>query len=354
MQNSITKENQDYINVVKNLTNRSNFEKNLDTQKKQNWKVEHLKKYLEDNGNFEIRNTIHLAGSKGKGSTAHFINSILIESKKNILLYTSPDLHAVTERIVLNGKQISKELFVKIASEYTENNFFNNWSYFELMTIIAWKAAQMQNCEWQVIETGLGGRLDATNALNQKVVNIITPIELEHTEILGNTLEEISIEKTGIIHKNENVVVAKMSEEATKITKEKINLIGANHALVDQECTINYRNQSIENQIIDINTPVNNYKEIKLKNIGKHQAENAATAIRACEIAWQKIYKEKIPVNYVVRGLSKTIIPGRIEKIKTYPLIFIDSMHTELSAIKLEETLLNLKLPKKRVIVLEH
>ena len=351
MQNHFTKENQDYINVVKNLTNRSNFEKNLNTKKRQNWKVIHLKEYLENNGNFESRNTIHLAGSKGKGSTAHFINSIFVESKKNVLLYTSPDLHAVTERIVLNGKQISKKLFVKIASKYTKDNFFNNWSYFELMTIIAWQAAKMQNCEWQVIETGLGGRLDATNALNQKIVNVITPIELEHTEILGDTLEKISLEKTGIIHKNENVVVAAMSKEATNITKDNIELIGAKHVLVNQECIINYRSQSIENQIIDIKTPMNNYKNIKLKNIGTHQAENAATAIRACEIAWQKIYKEKIPLHYVIRGLSKTMIPGRIEKIKTNPLIFIDSMHTELSAIKLEETLLNLKLPKKRTII---
>tara|TARA_Y100001970_G_scaffold132492_1_gene163464 strand:+ start:19166 stop:20530 length:1365 start_codon:yes stop_codon:yes gene_type:complete len=353
MQESLTntKENEDYINVVRNLTNRSNFEKNLNVKKRQNWKVTHLKKYLKNNDNFEDRHTIHLAGSKGKGSTAHYINNIFIESKKNVLLYTSPDLHAVTERILLNGKQISKKLFVKIASKYTEDDFFNNWSYFELMTIIAWEVAHVQNCEWQIIETGLGGRLDATNALNHKIVNIITPIELEHTEILGKTLEKISGEKTGIIKKNEDVVIAKMSEQATNITEEKINLIGAKYSLVNQECSINYKSQSIENQIIDINTPFNSYKNIKLKNIGSHQAENAATAVRACEIAWQKIYKEDIAVDAVVRGLSKTIIPGRIEKIKKKPLIIIDSMHTELSAIKLEETLSKLKLPKKRIII---
>ncbi|MFL2634311.1 MAG: bifunctional folylpolyglutamate synthase/dihydrofolate synthase [Dehalococcoidia bacterium] len=351
MQNSSTKDKKAYINVVKDLTNRSNFEKNLDKKKGQNWKVTHIKEYLEKNRNFEARNTIHLAGSKGKGSTAHFINNIFLESKKNVLLYTSPDLHSVTERILLNGKQISKKLFVQIASKYTQNTFFDNWSYFELMTIIAWEAAQIQNCEWQIIETGLGGRLDATNALGHKIVNIITPIELEHTEILGDTLEKISSEKTGIIHKGENVVVSKMSEEATKIIKEKINLIGTKQSLVNEECQINYKNQSIEYQILDIHTPITIYKNIKLKNIGTHQAENAATAIRACEIAWRKIYKEDIPVNYVLRGLTNTIIPGRIEKIKEKPLILIDSMHTVLSAKKLEETLSNLQLPKKRVII---
>ena len=177
------------------------MKKILIKKKGQNWKLAHIKEYLEKNRNSESRNTIHLAGSKGKGSTAHFINSIFVESKKNVLLYTSPDLHSVTERILLNGKQISKKLFVKIASQYTQNTFFDNWSYFELMTIIAWKAAQIQKCEWQIIETGLGGRLDATNALSNKIVNIITPIELEHTEIIGDTLEKISSEKTGIIHR---------------------------------------------------------------------------------------------------------------------------------------------------------
>ena len=351
MQNLFRQNDKDYIRIVKDLTNRSNFEKTGSKNKKQDWKVTHIKDFLNENGNFEKRNTIHIAGSKGKGSIAHFVNSILLETKKRVLMYTSPDLHAVTERISINGQQISKKLFVEIASKYTKNPFFDDWSYFELITLIGWEAAQMMNCEWQVIETGLGGRLDATNAINAKTVNIITPIELEHTEILGDTIEKIIEEKVGIIHKKENTVISIMSKQATSLLKDKIDMLEAKYHLVTLDCKIVYRNQNLDYQTIDIKTPHNNYKDIKLHSIGEHQAENAAAAIRACEIAWSKIYNNQIPINNVVQGLSKVKIPGRIEKINTNPLIIIDSMHTELSALKLENTLSTLNLPKKRIII---
>jgi dihydrofolate synthase/folylpolyglutamate synthase len=346
-----TKIEKDYIGVVNKLTSRSNFEKNGQILKDENWKITHIRKYLDQNQNFDKRHTIHIAGSKGKGSTAHFINGIFLKSKKNIYLFTSPDLHSVTERIILNGHPISKKLFTCLAKKYVENKLFDQWSYFELLTLIGWKAAEKTNCEWQIIETGLGGRLDATNAMTKKIINVITPIDYEHTEILGKTLQKIAKEKIGIVKYKEEVIIAKMSKFRSKIIEQLADSLGASSHRIITDCKIKYKQQTIDYQIVDIETPLKKYKNIQLNAIGKHQAENAASAIRACEIAWQKVYKKQLPYQYVKDGLLQVQIPGRIEKVSDNPLIILDGMHSELSAKRLNETLTDIKLPKKRVVI---
>ncbi|MDG1989735.1 MAG: Mur ligase family protein [Dehalococcoidia bacterium] len=352
MKNSkITKIEKDYINVINKLSSRSNFEKDGQKLKDENWKITHIREYLNKNENFDKRNTIHIAGSKGKGSTAHFINGILLQSRKNIYLFTSPDIHSVTERIIINGQPISKKLFTYIAKKYVEDIFFDQWSYFELLTLIGWKVAEKTNCDWQIIETGLGGRLDATNAMTKKIINVITPIDYEHTEILGKTINKIAKEKTGIVKYKEEVIIAKMPKSRIKIIEEQASLIESKIHKIITDCKITYKKHSIDYQIVDIDTPLEKYKNIQLNAIGKHQAENAASAIRACEIAWQKVYKEKLPYQYVKEGLSQVKLPGRIEKIRENPLILLDGMHSQLSAKRLEETLTDIKLPKKRIVI---
>ncbi|MFB0901025.1 MAG: Mur ligase family protein [Dehalococcoidia bacterium] len=353
MSNKITspKESSKFKEVAQSLLSRSNFEKKGQKKENKKWKIGHIQNYLNKNNCFADRNTFHIAGSKGKGSTANFINGIMNETLKSIYLFTSPDLHSLTERIIINNKKISKKKFIEIAKKYTENKEFNNWSYFELLTLIGWEAASKNKCDWQIIETGLGGRLDATNAMTKKTVNIITPIDYEHTEILGNSLREIAKEKAGIIQKKQHVVIAFMSNVPKNEIIKKAKYLQAQIHIMDLECKILYKEQTLTSQIIDVTTPLRTYKNIILNITGKHQAENAVTAIRSCEIAWKEIYKKDIPAKYIINGLSKVFLAGRIEKINDSPLIIIDSMHTALSAKRLEESLNDITLPSQRVII---
>jgi dihydrofolate synthase/folylpolyglutamate synthase len=129
LSNKITspKESSKFKEVAQSLLSRSNFEKKGQKKENKKWKIGHIQNYLNKNNCFADRNTFHIAGSKGKGSTANFINGIMNETLKSIYLFTSPDLHSLTERIIINNKKISKKKFIEIAKKYTENKEFNNW-----------------------------------------------------------------------------------------------------------------------------------------------------------------------------------------------------------------------------------
>ena len=164
--------------------------------------------------------TIHIAGSNGKGSTASFISSILQEFGYKVGLYTSPHFVKFNERVVINGKQIDDEYISVFISENEKYIDEHQLTFFEVTTALAFQYFREMQPDYCVIETGLGGRLDATNVLDPLAV-VITSISLEHTNVLGNSIEQIAFEKAAIIKNNSKVFTGMLVKEASDIVKNK-------------------------------------------------------------------------------------------------------------------------------------
>ncbi|KUO62463.1 hypothetical protein APF79_08150 [bacterium BRH_c32] len=259
----------------------------------------------------------HIAGSNGKGSTSSFIASILMELGFRTGLYTSPHLVKFNERIRINGIMIDDDYVVNFMNSVEDYIGENEVTFFELTTAMAFKYFYDMKVEYCVIETGLGGRLDSTNVINP-FISIITTISLEHTNILGNSIEEIAAEKGGIIKKNIPVITGLLPNEAIDvlITKAK-NLSAPVYQLK------NYLVQRDNSVSLNIDDVINLYS-LPLK--GYHQFINATLAISAIKIVFKNFSNEKI-----FKGLKNVInnsgIQGRYELFSKSPLIIFDSAH---------------------------
>ena len=236
-----------------------------------------------------LQNVIHIAGTNGKGSTASFLKEILERHNLTVNVYTSPHLINFNERIRINNKLISEDRLLKILEEVEIKNEKQPITFFEITTAAAIIAFYRYPSDVNVIETGLGGRLDATNIIENKKLTIITQIGFDHIEFLGNKIEDIAREKAGIYRKNVPVIIAKQK-----------NLI-AHKTLVANA-------RMLKNEIIDIeNISANS----SLGLIGDHQYENASTAFTAAKRILPLISLSKTNL-----ALKETIWPGRVHQIE--------------------------------------
>ena len=211
-----------YKEALKDLMSLTDFGiiSNNNTAKKRRYDLNRIIKFSSLFGNPENSSpNVHIAGTKGKGSTAVFISSILETEGYKTGLFTSPHIHKLTERIQIGGKEISKTKFSKSFYEmwpdvqlYNEQNPNNRITLFEFLTILAFYIFDKENTDINVIEVGLGGKLDSTNILTPHI-SIITSISLDHTRILGNTLQEVALQKSGIIKQNKMTVIAPQKPE---------------------------------------------------------------------------------------------------------------------------------------------
>ncbi|MGB6895280.1 MAG: folylpolyglutamate synthase/dihydrofolate synthase family protein [Dehalococcoidia bacterium] len=287
--------------------------------------------------------SVHIAGSKGKGSTAAMLASILREAGLRTGLYTSPHLHTFCERIRVDGEPISREAFVRhvealvpaveeVRARHPERQLVT----FDLLTALAFRAFREEGVDVQVIETGLGGRLDPSNVLEEKAVCIITPISLEHTAILGDTLAKIAREKAGIITPAAVVVMSLQRESAAAVIRQTCAERGASLVEVAQACAMTRTGYSSEGQDFRLRTPGGTYG-LHLPLLGRHQLENAATAVLAAEaLAQQGMELSAVAFR---RGLEGVRWPGRLEIVKRRPLVVVDGAHNGESARRLRETL---------------
>jgi dihydrofolate synthase/folylpolyglutamate synthase len=262
--------------------------------------------------------TIHIAGSNGKGSTAAFTASILQEMKFKVGLYTSPHFSRFNERIKINGKEISDERIAKFIHDYERNIDMFKLTFFETTTALAFQYFSEEKVDYGVIETGLGGRLDATNLINP-LSAIITSISLEHTEILGSTIEKIVQEKAGIIKDGINVFIGKLPENAESIIEEKCS---------QKKCEL----YKLKDYIIEKNNSLELYTEeleldewiMPLK--GKYQKYNAALA--ALAVSKTLDYDNFRVIEHGIKNVIKnTGLQGRYEFFNTKPDIIFDSAH---------------------------
>ncbi len=251
---------------------------------------------------------IHIAGTNGKGSTSAMLASILKENGLKVGLFTSPHIKDFRERIRVNGEMITEEAVITFCEEVLKINLEFSPSFFEITWIMALVHFQKQHCDICVIETGLGGRLDATNIITP-VLSIITNISLEHTNFLGNTLSEIAFEKAGIIKKNIPVVIGETTIETKKVFEE----------ISRERLSPIYFSENIV-----ISKPTN------FPFIADYQLKNFRTIKTALNVL-----EEKGIINLnneaIEKGLENlhfnTGFVGRLQKISDSPLTFIDVSH---------------------------
>ncbi len=289
------------------------------------------------------RLTIHIAGSKGKGSTAAMIASVLRECGLTVGLYTSPHLHHICERIRLNGEPISTKDFVRYASmlplaiEAVQHEMPNRKLVtFDLLTAMAFLAFRESKADVQVLETGLGGRVDSTNAVDEKQVCVISSISLEHQAILGETVPQIAVEKAGIISSGAKVVLAEQDDGVSQVIRQACRARGAELIDATVECDFERRSRDAEGQEVTLTTPRVHYN-FWLPLLGLHQVENAVAAVLAVE-ALRPHGIDASPAQ-VCEGLAKVRWPGRLEVLGRRPLLVADGAHNAESARRLCETL---------------
>lgn len=300
---------------------------------------------------------IHVAGSKGKGSTCALTAGILSKAGYKTGLYTSPHLSDCRERIRImdtaNPHNKTSDVFPDAMSEndlcavtheakprIEAMRLERKWgrlSFFEVYTALALYYFHKKRADWVVLETGLGGRLDATNAVSSMVC-ALTPISLEHTAILGDNAAQIAREKAGIIKSpRQKVVIAPQEEEVRDVFRHRCAQYSIRPLWVGENIRWESAAQTLEYQTIHIHGTREDYPDLKLSLLGKYQALNAAVAVGIVE-SLQELGC-RIPSGAVYDGLKEAFWPGRLEVVGTDPVIVLDGAHNQASAFHLVESL---------------
>ena len=287
-----------------------------------------------DNPHHKLPPTIHIAGTNGKGSTLSFIKKILENNNYSVHAYTSPHLEKFRERISLNNKTINANKLLKSLEYVKKINNNNPITFFEITTAAAFVLFARHQADFLILETGLGGRLDATNIIPKKIISVITAIDIDHQEFLGNTLKKITNEKLGIIKNCDNIVIAKQKYEVQNHIIKKLK--NTNNIYYFNK---DYRFKSTSKK--KFYYKFNNFKKV-FKNPsleGNHQIENASTAITTAILLKRNNYP--IRLNSFAKSILTTKWPGRIEKIvfKNKFIIF-DGSHNLSGAEKLNDYLM--------------
>ena len=285
------------------------------------------------------RPAVHIAGTKGKGSTAALITAILRASGRRIGLYTSPHLHTFRERIQIDGAPIDEQLFADLTAEIAPLNArlaaekpeWGEATAYELSTALAFLHFARAAVDLMVIEVGLGGRLDATNVLDPHV-SVITSISYDHTRILGDTLAEIAFEKGGIIKPGRPVAIAPQREEARDTLLRIAAVRDASVLLGGRDW-----NATGDASSFIAEGPWGRYDELETALVGRHQVENAGTALATCWLLDRDGLT--IPEAAIREGLRTVSWPGRFEVVQAEPLVIVDGAHNVDSAELLAETL---------------
>lgn len=288
--------------------------------------LEHTREFLARLGHPEEgRKILHVAGTNGKGSVCAYMQAVLLAKKKQTGMFISPHLVEINERIKVNGEDISDGDFLEVFSyvksvvESMEEAGIPHPSYFEFLFGMAMYAFRKADVEYIILETGLGGRLDATNAIRHPLVTVITSISLDHMDILGDTIEEIAAEKAGIIKPHVPVVYLDGEKSSGVIEKKAAELEAPCIKIAKNAFEI----QKTGEKYIDFSTAsaYDKYTTWRLSNPGVYQAENAMLAIRALEC----IFPEEKEISVWQQALEQVRWPGRMEEI--FPGVYVDGAH---------------------------
>ncbi|MEK0056142.1 bifunctional tetrahydrofolate synthase/dihydrofolate synthase [Corynebacterium sp. KPL2825] len=286
---------------------------------------------------------IHIAGTNGKSSTARMVDSLLRAFHRRVGLVTSPHLQRVTERIGIDGQPIHPRDYVRIWHEIkpfvemVDAQSDVPMSKFEVLVGLSYAAFADAPVDVAVVEVGLGGRWDATNVVNADV-SVITPVGMDHTDYLGDTITEIAGEKAGIIKPredaddpltpNENIVViAEQDPEAMRVILQQAVDVEAGVARSGSEFAALESRIAVGGQQVNIQGLGGLYEDIFLPLHGEHQAKNAAVALAAVEAFFGASAGHPLDIATVRNGFAQAISPGRLERVRTSPTTFIDAAH---------------------------
>ncbi len=278
---------------------------------------------------------VHVAGTKGKGSTSAMIASILAQAGYRTGLYTSPHLHTFRERIQINGEMISEQEVADLADWIRPTLARTPGTTFEAITAIAFEHFRRRGVQIAVLEVGLGGRFDATNVV-RPLVSVITAIGMDHMNVLGNTLEQIAGEKAGIIKRGVPVVFTPQKESAAVVLAERARRQRARQVWAGRDWRWQLAGQSHEGLHFTLEGPRRGcpwpspLRDLFIPLMGRHQLDNAAAAVAA--VAQLDARGFRVSEDAVCRGLAEVRWPARLEVMQTSPWLIVDAAHTVESA----------------------
>lgn len=285
--------------------------------------LERISEMMEQLGNVqEGLKFIHIAGTNGKGSVSAMLSSVLTAAGYRTGLFISPYIMRFNERMQVNGMPISDEELAEIITEVqpVAESMAERPTEFEIITAAAFLWFARQKCDIVVLETGLGGRLDATNLISKNVCAVITNLGMDHTEYLGNTLGEIAGEKCGILKPGCPVVAYRSAPEAMKVIRARAK---------ELECPVRTADfGKIKALSADLQGQTFQYKqfpELTVHLLGAHQLKNAAVALETISVLRKAGWE--IPDEAVVQGMDATRWPGRFEVLQDNPLVIVDGAH---------------------------
>ncbi|XNQ42036.1 folylpolyglutamate synthase/dihydrofolate synthase family protein [Georgenia phoenicis] len=276
---------------------------------------------------------IHIAGTNGKTSTARIVERLLRERGLRTGRFTSPHLSTVRERIAIDGEPISPEAFVRtwedvapyveMVDERSRAEGGPRLSFFEVFVVMGYAAFADAPVDVVVVETGMGGRWDATNVADG-TVEILTPISRDHEQWLGHTLEEIAGEKVGILTPGSTVVSAAQHDDVVPVIADAVHALGARLVVDEQDMEVVDRQLAVGGQMLVLRTPAATYTDVFLPLHGAHQAHNALLAVTAVEAFFGG---GSLSGEVVEHALASVDSPGRLELVRTSPTVLVDAAH---------------------------
>ena len=334
----------DYDSALRLVMGLADFERSTHSPGHSSFHLERMRALAERLGNPHLGiPTVHVAGTKGKGSTVAMVTSILGIQGYTVGLYTSPHLHSVVERVRVGQEPIGRDEFAARVEEMWpdvewtgRNGGFGDVTFFEMLTAMAFRHFQQSGVDFQVIEVGLGGRLDSTNIVSPDVC-AITPVSLDHVATLGDTVAKIAAEKAGIIKQGVPVVVAPQPPEALEVILEVAKQNRAPAVRVGVDVTYKGRSTELSGQSFRVSGKLGSY-DLFTPLLGRHQIENAATAVAVAESLMERGFE--ISEDSIAQGLREVVWPARFELVSTGPPpVLVDGAHNPHSMKRLVETL---------------
>ncbi|MEK9681177.1 MAG: folylpolyglutamate synthase/dihydrofolate synthase family protein [Pelagibacteraceae bacterium] len=309
-------------------------------------KLDRVLRLTNDLGNphKKLKNVITVTGTNGKGGTAFYLKEILQAHGYSVALFQSPFLYNFLTRFLINGEPLDEEKFINYVIEVDKANNNQDITFFEYITCIAFKAFEEVNCDFNIMETGLGGKYDSTNVDYQDLkAQVLTPISMDHKDFLGDTLKEITHNKCGIIKDNSNVIIAKQGSEVLGYIDEELKRKKIKKYIFSEDFNVSIENNRMiyqdDDGLIDLDMPT-------MK--GSFQIQNAAVALKALKSIGLKLDNKKIS-----EGIKNTQIEGRIQHINKGKLLsyvheetntlIVDGGHNEQAGKSLAEYLEKIK-----------
>jgi dihydrofolate synthase/folylpolyglutamate synthase len=327
-----------YEEAIRYLFNRTDYEKeqrlryNVTT-----FDLSRMEKFLSLLGNPHKKiDTVHIAGTKGKGSTATMLAKMLEANNYKVGLYTSPHVVHLHERIMVNSRMISEPemlgLMNRVYAPVEKVSKTNPLTFFEIMTALAFMHFLDKAIDIGVIETGMGGRLDSTNVIKPKVVGI-TSLSLDHMNQLGNTIDSIAREKAGVFKTGVPVVTVQQEPAAMQVLKSHANAVKAPFSVTGVDIDFSHRFETSREDgphtRICLTTPTSKFEHLRVPLHGRHQAINCGLALAMLDKLKSVGYS--IDNEKAIDGLNKVLLPGRMEMICDDPRIMIDGAHNAAS-----------------------